>query len=77
MIQATVRRRRVSVATRILTALQASGGGPLHYRRLAQRLHHPKPQYVLSVCLRLAHAGKLEWCGLGTYRIRQEHAHGA
>ena len=70
MLVATIRRRRVTLPMRICTYL-ATLQGPCHYTTIARRLHIARVATVGNTCVRMAHDGRLRWCGEGLYeRVR-------
>jgi hypothetical protein len=61
-------RRRLPLPERILACLTAVRG-PCHYTTIAMRLHVRPATKVMQACVRMAHDGRLTWCGEGLYQV--------
>lgn len=62
----------VPLTVRILVYMHRQGAKPVHYRVIAERLDERNTRKVQATCVRLAHQGKLRWCGEGVYGLPQE-----
>ena len=68
MLTAKLYRRRAPLPARILSYL-SSCEAPCHFTVIASRLHIANATKVMQTCVRMAHDGRLRWCGEGMYAL--------